>query len=540
MKTALVILLMVLAGSAFAMSSWGPNAVERMANSVESQDDMDPADFENCNSGPAFSPPEQPAEREGSPGSYAPLWGNDILVSDQWNLTSQSVISMDYDMNNNIYVASIDKHADHDSLKIYKSTDNGLTWSLVYNLYNNTYNMEFDDFDIRVNHAVTDPDIYIILCDTNKTLAQKELFFFIYHQTSGILEVTQFDPATAAYQNVVDLSFDINSAATPYIWCGISRQTDATNYAWSYTRSSDGGANWTSGDHSTASIARDAYVAIADDYLYTITVYNSTTGNGRIRMYRRNLVTGGDWFYAAENVLATRNYISVASYRTTYPANHVMVFWQEGTGTSARIKYSSSTDGWQNSVLSQTWEMTGDFQAVRPYVRAGWLGGVATEMCGMATLVGSYDSLVVAYYTGSGWGSRVVPNDHDATGEISPQGTVISSGRAIVYRGYGSDNIWFDCFANTNSVEETPSATCFDALNIQGGEGNISVSFSLSAPANVDISVFDILGRKSGSIFSGSLSSGDHTYSWETPSSGRYFVTATTREGSQTKSVMIF
>jgi len=55
-----------------------------------------------------------------------------------------------------------------------------------------------------------------------------------------------------------------------------------------------------------------------------------------------------------------------------------------------------------------------------------------------------------------------------------------------------------------------------------------TIAFALQLPQNVDLAIFDLMGRQVATLWTGSLSAGEHRFNWQPAaniSSGRYFVT---------------
>ena len=91
----------------------------------------------------------------------------------------------------------------------------------------------------------------------------------------------------------------------------------------------------------------------------------------------------------------------------------------------------------------------------------------------------------------------------------------------------------------TGVGEETPVSRLETAPN--PFQRSLSVRFTLDAPAGVEISVFDLTGRRVATPFQGSLPAGPHEFSWDArdsrgqrASAGVYFIRA--RVGDQLES----
>ncbi len=531
----LVVISLLLALPLIGESHPFPNFQHARINSYV--EDLDPLDLlpSQSNHVNPYLPDLQSGNE--SPKSYAPEWGDDILVSNDWTM-SNSVISFDYDADGYLYVMGISKNGDYDTLKLYKSTDQGMNWSQVW-LYGVSNEFEFWDIEMRVNHTGSNPDIYFFFVDSSPNANQRELWFGVIDQPSMVPSWTFFDPDTYSnFEYPLELSMDITDDATPSIWCTYSRET-TSNYGWATLYSDDGGATWNYLGHSSTRGGRDPYISIGEDYVYIICIYTQDSDSNAIRAYRCDLTGSGNHFWVSGEYLAERAYPCIASTRETFPNNDVIVLYLEGSGSSRRIRESVSSDGGQNFTIGQLWSITGDVFWTRPYLRSGWDGIAADEFCGVATRLGSFDSLVAAYNTGSGWTSRTVVNNHNSSGEVTPQATVITTGRAVIYRQWGSGNVWFDSYAT--GVEEISTGT-FQSLNISSLNNQIRVNFTLFSPQQVKINIFDVAGRNVFSRNLGSMSEGSHSYNLSTDnlSSGRYFVNFSAEDRQLSKTVILF
>jgi len=115
------------------------------------------------------------------------------------------------------------------------------------------------------------------------------------------------------------------------------------------------------------------------------------------------------------------------------------------------------------------------------------------------------------------------------TGGFIKLGGVSSIGIALY------DPVW-----NPTGVGEDAPVSRFEATP-NPFQRSLSIRFSLNAPAPVEISVFDLSGRRVATLFQGSLPAGSHESSWDARDSrgqragaGVYFIRA--REGDRVES----
>ncbi|MBN1150215.1 hypothetical protein JXA84_03220 [candidate division WOR-3 bacterium] len=502
------------AASLFAGNGgWNHGLETRFANIVSVSEDCDNVDLlpaRHSTTGQVL--PDKDIEMASSPSRYAPLWGNDLLVSNGWNLASRSKIAFDYGNDNCIYAAAI--HATStptDSIVFLKSTDLGHTWTPFFALTNYADFLLMQDFSFRVDrNAVSNPNIYIALTDSNYTENQREMWFFILDQSSLNLIPVFFDPDTSSYfVSPTNVAMDITDDATPQIWITYNRITTAVG--WTSVFSTDGGSSWAIQNHSASSGGGGCDVCVGpDDYVYITTVY--TESNYALRMNRRQFSAYGDYLYVSPTTSEERYFPSVASHmEAAYGSNVVHVLYQTGSGSASRIKNSYSTDGGTNWALDNSWSPIGDVYAVRPFVRCGWN---CDQFIGLAARMDT-DSLATAWSSDQTWGSAAYVNDYQITGEITARGFVVdSTGRQVIYREFGSDNLWYDRYDMTLGVEEEVQGTA-QIMKISVKGKNIEINFSLNAEQKVRIDLYDVTGRNVLNICDRVFPQGEHHLDYE-------------------------
>ncbi|MGC9367613.1 MAG: T9SS type A sorting domain-containing protein [bacterium] len=468
------------------------------------------------------------------PSHYTPCWADDILIWDNWNL-GNAPVAFDYDEDGFLYIAAITKTSYQDDSVIFlKSTDNGYTWNQFW-LLHSSQNIEMWDFDMRVGHVGSDPHVYVVLFDSNYTDGQREMWFFDYNQATSITSMDFFDPDThSQFESPFHVAMDITDEATPKIWITYNRYYSSTA-AWNSVYSTDGGSTWNIITHSISDGCSYSDVCMGpDDYVYIVNIY--TESSNRVRMNERQFTIYGSYYDVSPTAAEDRYYPSVASEMgAAYGSNVVHVLYQTGSGTTGRIKNSYTTDGGTNWTIDEFWSPIGDVQATRPYVRCGW---ETDQFISIATRT-DWDSLATAWSVDESWGAVTYVNDHRPTGEITSQGIVrTSTGRQLIYREWGSDNLWYDRFDMANSVEEITQGSG-QVMNITNNGSQVDIRFSLNQPQPVSINLVDVSGRTVRNLLNQNLSSGDHNLSYDLSGlNGSYIVNF--RAGSQTSSEKIF
>ncbi len=473
--------------------------------------ERDPLDYIPNNSGGNHYYEEiRDIDNSNSPSRYAPCWADDLLVSSQWNLASRSKIAIDYDIDGNIYVGGLSANTQNDTLKFFKSTDNGYTWNQIWFLTNSAP-LEFIDFDMRVGHAGSDPNIYFAFTDSHFVANERQMWFCIYDQVNTSFNMIYFDPDTSTFfVSPTNIAMDLTDAVTPSIWVTYNRITTTTG--WSSVSSTDGGTTWETQAHSTTNGGGGCDVCVGpDDYVYIVNIY--TESNNRVRMNIRQFSAYGDYLNVSPTASEDRAFPCVASeISETYGSNVVHVLYQTGSGGSRRIKNSFSNDGGVNWTIDDFWSPIGDIWAVRPNVRCGWN---CDHFISIATRIAGFDSLATAFTTTTAWGTVAYVSDHLPTGEITPDGFVRqTTGRQLIYREWGSDNLWYDRYNYTTGVEEINMGTPA-VMSISNNGHQMDIMFTLDKDQFVKINIFDVSGRNVLNVCNQMFSAGEHSLNFD-------------------------
>lgn len=484
-----------------------------------------------------------------NPIPFAPLWGPDILVTDECDLSSRYDIGFDYDSDGYLYVALTTSNTTNDSIKVYRSTDRGYTWVNIYTLWFDITNpVRFFDFDFRVSKNDATPDMYFAWIDSCYTTNARRFWFGKVPVNGSAPTWFQWDTASATTSNLEALAMDINETADPYIII-----TYANNdIQWRTTQSLDQGATWTYYYHSSSADPLNPTCSFSDQTHFHTAIVRQANNNA---IYLRNGTTAGGYsnmYISSTTDPTSRTQLYVSADKTaSNPNNHIVAVWRYNTATSSRIYQNTSTDAGSNWQGEAIHTLVGDVQAANPFVRFGEAGfALFTALDYQFT----DDSLFVCWYRSNDgtWGGKVYPNDYRPSGLLPSVGTYVSSGgnngRVAIYRQYGANPVWFDRWNYTNSVEEQPQVNPSDVtVSLSRSNGSVTVNFSLALDSKVSINVFDALGRKITTIADGFYSSGAHSLDWnlldsdnQKISGGRYFVNLMIDGSNITKTVNIF
>ncbi len=459
------------------------------------------------------------------PSIYAPLWGDDLLVTNECPVhTNVTRLAFDYDDNGYIYVALLSYHGANDTIWIYRSTDMGYTWNKDWSMWFQGTGVNVLSYDMRVQANTPNPYIYTVAVYIygNDTL----LSYRRVKADHSTYDWYHFSSTT--YNDINWVEMDITDEADPHIYVVFT--VPASPWRIYRCASADGGATWSINTLTSNQITPYAFDVCAgpDDYAYII---NHFTGNN-IRVSRYNSYFGHWIDHITIGTDANFQKPVVASARhNAYPANYVHAVYQSGhidVTTTRSIEYVSSDGG--ATYTGPGFFILGDVHAVSPFV-ACTRYGTSDQFIGIATQYWTdADSTAIGYKYDQTqpWNNLGFKNQYRATTGIAPQGNYVNSGLgggiAYVYRQYASNNIWYDRASHYNAVEENPSPV----TGITYNPNQIMFSFSLPNNTSGTIAVYDMLGRNVVTLYSGDFNAGENSFTWDYKadgiSSGNYFM----------------
>ncbi|MBN1150278.1 hypothetical protein JXA84_03535, partial [candidate division WOR-3 bacterium] len=129
MKKIFVLIGMLVCACIFA-SGYGPSGnIFTEAVSIRTGEGVDPDEGILPETTPCPVQNQEDFTANTEPSRYAPLWGPDLLVTNQCEIPYRYNMAIDYDANGYIYAGIQSCHSSGtDTLFIYKTTDHGYTW----------------------------------------------------------------------------------------------------------------------------------------------------------------------------------------------------------------------------------------------------------------------------------------------------------------------------------------------------------------------------------------------------------------------------
>lgn len=476
-------------------------------------------------------------ESENLPARYAPLWADDILVTNECPIVpANTKLAFDYDIDGNIYVSILADHGSDDTIWTYKSTDRGYTWHRGWDLWFYPSDVNVMSYDMRVQAQASNPYLYQVAvfehagdtyCEFRRIMAD-----------SSANNWYTFD-----YDNICWVEMDITDEASPHIY--VLYTTGTTSWSLRRRASADGGVSWTSGTVSTTYGSYNNYdlCAAGGDGAYVIFYSNANAiRRGRYQSYFTSsagfidVVTESDFSYP----------VAVSSRYNSYPSNYLHIVYLQSSAQRAAELVSS--DGGQ-TFTGPSFFLIGDNIASRPFV-ACTRYGTDDAFIGLVTRYETdQESLMVGYKSNqsASWTNIGFENQYRSTGEVRPQGNYVNSGPlpqglSFVYREYGMNNVYYDRASRENSVEEPISQV--------GSDFNTRISFisgrnilfvNSSGQQTAEIKIYDLSGRPVRTVFNGILNQGENSFDLSDNyiPSGAYFINIKSGTISETAKFII-
>ncbi|MDD5572936.1 MAG: hypothetical protein PHQ71_04100 [Candidatus Hydrothermia bacterium] len=461
-------------------------------------------------------------ENEGG-GNGRILWGTDVLVSSGSSSVYWISHAHSADMSSKRNYAAVLSHYSgsiYDTVSHYRS-DNGLGWTLWAPIYH-PYGNEVWQVEVLVGRGAN-PWIYTFTRSTNAGTPNSGALG-LRRMRDDLSEVNWAQIALPG-DSIGNFAVDMDEDEVLYIIYERELPSGGTGiYA---TSSTDQGLTWETPIFVDRGVRRNPDIAIGkDNYLYVAYVVNDSI----VRVGRCNNGIYGLWVFQDIETDGDEEYnpIIAASRMQTPPSQTAWVLYRHFHSSSSvyDVHYGYTVDGGVSWIYGVWPPMNYAYGNVR-YPRVATSIDYPYDLCAaLGTSLGSYDSVVTAWAYASdptSWHNRQVVNDYDATGSFpnSIDLNYARGGSTVLYRQYGSGNVWFDFWFNVGVNDAIPrdfSNTIISSTN------KVRVKFSLPNAGSVDLSLYNISGQRLNSMDM-LCNAGWNFVDLDLPSSGVFFLT---------------
>lgn len=517
---------------------------------------------------PMNHPRLAPPYRDGSSyGSFK--WGNDVTIA-QGSISGG--ISSDYDFSGNIYAVRCSTYmgTDNASMRVYKSTDDGASWSDLCGFHSSGGTASFS---------------YPVILTGSSGVPDKLYIFYLRSSNNGEVRVARYTQSgdSEGYFNVKSDSDTIsyftacaNYGIASYLMVAYQKDPMASSTPDVYTIvSSDRGEIWGGQSYITLD---GSHPDIAYGYRgYVFLVYENTGGSDDEVTFCRNtnLCASDSWEYF-ESLTADSwddNYPKVAALHTTPEVTpYVWVAYNQDYGGTGNIdlRYAYSSDGgdnWsKNHILANTTDY--DEEACDLWVKRDTTY-VYVNLCYLAykwvSPLVQYSDIYYAYahkYAPTTWYSLAEINYYaaatDPDGRKVCQGTYGSGGsdRGIVYVGKSIKvgnyrNLYFDNLTWVDVEEEAAEQEVLGGFSLSDNYPNpfnpeTRIDYLVPRSCHVKLEIFNVLGQRIATLVDESKERGTYQLTWngrdergDEVASGVYFYKLEAEDFTQSKKMIL-
>jgi hypothetical protein len=432
-------------------------------------------------------------------------WSTDVLVSPGHVGSGQ-----DFDIDpvsGDLYAIYDTDHATQDSAIVYRSQDNGVTWTFWRTSYNST-------------NEVNDPQIRVVRDGSGQSWV---CMFFLIDKTLRMRYMTP-DQSSSGWTTVTSndvIYYDVDGETDTSAWVYATYVVDASeNDIWA-TRNSMSNHNWVNDTQLFVNPGITPYPSIAASNGGTVAVAfldDRLTANQNIRI-KRSTNYASSWAGSAQVGTNTGafdlSWTSIAFSYASAGAGWIFATY-EGTSSGDNLGYHYSTNAGTSWTYGTTIGGAGDQNM--PSVRSNITSGAAT----LAFNSDPGDSTMFCWANSSSPNSFSAPvriNDFNATGFWPPTAGWASNMSAVLYTNWNSNyRLLFDWYGNT-AVEENEFVCIGETVQIASSPNpfttTANISFNVAGTEPVSVSIYNISGRLVKTIVDHEfLSAGNHLAQW--------------------------
>ncbi|MDM8004860.1 MAG: T9SS type A sorting domain-containing protein, partial [Phycisphaerae bacterium] len=456
-------------------------------------------------------------------------WGSDHLVYDSPSGVGSSQ-DFDYDPNTGYIYATLDTyHSTNDSVIVYRSTDNGATWSR----WQVSYYPEGSMDNARIRVATTGGVTYICNMMRQNTAAADILWTRRWHADGSGSTWEQ----VAADVDRADMDADIGTSAYMYATWVPAGTNDV--YA---ARNALAGAGWVNTASLYSNTETAPYPAIAAGTGGVVSVaFNDTrlTTYEQVRI-KRSTNYGSSWL-GSEQVSNNTGGFDLSSFDLAH-----------ARGSSAWVTLMFDVSGdWNFGYYFST-------NSGVDWTYGGLFSGEGDEWAGSIRARKTLGDLTLAYNTDPGdivnftWANASDPDNFTDPIQINDEAAVnwgptagwAGSYSAVLYTRTDY-SLWFDSWNNTGISDGDVSSVSGIGVSPNPFRDVATISFSLDNGGPVSIEVFDMSGRLVTTLAEGSsFASGSHQVTWNgtasgAPVPGGVYICRMTSQGSTQSARMV-
>ncbi|HCA43093.1 MAG TPA: hypothetical protein DEP28_07555 [Bacteroidetes bacterium] len=472
---------------------------------------------------------------------------------------NQRVIDLEVDSSGVKYLGFIT--GDRDSLKIFRSTNEGVNWTQIQALVAGAGTMiQAFDFSVtdsantfRLGFAVT------VSPDANENDADLYWVSMRGDGTGARIAVIKPKDAGNGWKNPSIISDGWNYSAGATYWYvsyqRVNSGTGAGNQA-AFSWTTDWGFTWE--DDTTRNTFNDYYLSVnynayvSSDSLYVLLANDLTVTNANLRLMRialGNLGTSTAW---SQYNIGTANPEDQGELAVNRQNNQMAVIYRETFGVGAgNIRYQYS-----DHAMGINWTQGPDIAAFdnneeRPRIdcqqrQGAWRISFVSQSATYDTVVYMSSTNITSAFSG-----KTIVNPGNDCG-LTPMPDVAgfrtgaaSFGGGVAFSRFSSNNLWYDG-SNVTPTDITNNSSLAGDYTLSQNYPNpfnpsTKINFSIPVKGFVSLKVFDALGREVATLVNNELNSGSYTYDFNAGKlgSGIYFYKLTSGNFNEVKKMML-
>ncbi len=466
--------------------------------------------------------PWTPKEENGNQGGEIE-WGTDRLVRSGSSSLRWISLSHSSDRPNKtnyaVYVRYV-TGAGLDTVTCYAS-DDGKIWNWWFNILPGVN--EVKQAEVLVGRG-TNPWVYVFWVDYNSGQANTGSLMLLRIRADG--SQYNFIQVATPGDSIGRFAVDIDKNENLYL--AYLKQIGATTWNLYRTRSTDQGSTWQTPILVGGGNRKDPEIGVGAPSHYSYISYIVDDNIVRIMRYI-NWANPQD--VDVETDADAEYQTSIAASRDSSTLTAWCLFRNYHSNTNVYdIHYAYTTDGGSNWTYGVWPPMNFNYGNVRyPWVETAF--DYPYNICvALGTTYPSppgFDSIVTVWANAgspSSWQGRAVVNDYNATGEMPNKIdlNINLGGTTVLYRQYGSGNIWFDYWGNVGVKEFTKINESL-VYSLISKNGNLLLKFNLPYGKNLGIYVYSSSGRIVSEI-DRYFDAGNHSIKIKMPKEGVYFI----------------
>jgi len=455
----------------------------------------------------------------------------------------------------NIY-AVINTSLSNSTTRLYRSTNNGVTWSNIGTVTYGSYYAQAVNISYADSGSVNRITLLISYGSEAPPTRNASIWYISWRTDGSMAQIAlvQSPPSGQGFRDpwIVTDGLYYGAGSTYFYGVYVAVNSSGVGQAIYVCRSVSFGTSWTT--YATVDPSWDDQYPIIDykqilggaESLYVVTsrVFSTTTAG--IRIFKNSYSTmGSGWttVYVTSGGNYRKQHFAVRHTNTNTTNNQMLITCTNDNNGVYHYSVDAGITWSLNATLAQGQENPVAFTTCSLDSQA------AGNNYGKAVFISNGDSVIYRGGVLGSLGTRVKVNSNVNSGVVVPSVSSYRSGSttcgAVIYAGYGPTNVYYDGECLIIGIKPTQNEIPVEYSLNQNYPNpfnpTTAISFNIPKAGHVSLKIYDLLGNEVATLVNTNLNASNYVVTWDASAfaSGVYFYKLISGDFTDVKKMML-